>query len=400
MNKLVRAIGVLLGVTLSFGWLSATPALANSATIGLQTLWLEVSVYQDLPGNRDRATFGAFSQGVGADFLPDAPLGVTFSQTGSQVVSEPLKSALASNTCQMKFKIQEIDTFWNRVKREASLGSVDIRFNIETKSSDRGSGTLDFAKIVTSEGVLTPIPIGFVGTSMSMSMRITTELWCQGAVVMNNTASPAVPTLFISNYVSVKAPIVTFNSAPLFENVSGSTYQGVFGESFWSGHSDGTGPKIAFKILSCEGSSVPVLGDIVVGRCQVLASGEVSGKSLTTPLYSFAKPSSTHCIFMLVTISNSWSKAFRSSTQLPFKASAPVVVKKPTLPNSTGATKYASTKYPNCATLNKRFSGGIRKFKTTVNKGSALRITPFTSLTGYTKNAHLDRDKDGIACEK
>ena len=79
----------------------------------------------------------------------------------------------------------------------------------------------------------------------------------------------------------------------------------------------------------------------------------------------------------------------------------PVVKPKPvTVPKSTGSAKYLNTKYKNCSALNKKFSGGIRKTSSTRNKGSALRVTPYTSLAGYNKNKHLDRDKDGIACEK
>jgi hypothetical protein len=79
----------------------------------------------------------------------------------------------------------------------------------------------------------------------------------------------------------------------------------------------------------------------------------------------------------------------------------PVVTPKPvTVPKSTGSAKYLNTKYKNCSALNKKFSGGIRKTSSTRNKGSALRVTPYTSWAGYNKNKHLDRDKDGIACEK
>jgi hypothetical protein len=89
------------------------------------------------------------------------------------------------------------------------------------------------------------------------------------------------------------------------------------------------------------------------------------------------------------------------STPKPPVVIPPVVIPKPpTIPKSTGSAKYLNIKYSNCTSLAKRFSGGIRKTSTTKNKGAALRITPYTSSVGYTKNKHLDRDKDGIACEK
>lgn len=62
--------------------------------------------------------------------------------------------------------------------------------------------------------------------------------------------------------------------------------------------------------------------------------------------------------------------------------------------------KQLKTSYANCRTLNAIFVGGISKSTATVNKGSRNRLAPTVSAIGYKLNAKLDKDKDGIACER
>lgn len=60
----------------------------------------------------------------------------------------------------------------------------------------------------------------------------------------------------------------------------------------------------------------------------------------------------------------------------------------------------AEKSYKNCTLLNKKFPGGIAKTATTKNKGSKTKKTPYVSSKGYNLNKKLDKDKDGIVCEK
>ena len=63
----------------------------------------------------------------------------------------------------------------------------------------------------------------------------------------------------------------------------------------------------------------------------------------------------------------------------------------------------AAKKYANCAALNKTYKHGVaRKGAQDKVKGSTKPVTNFTVNTAvYNANkAKLDRDKDGIACEK
>ena len=65
-------------------------------------------------------------------------------------------------------------------------------------------------------------------------------------------------------------------------------------------------------------------------------------------------------------------------------------------------------KFSSCASMNKVFKGGIAKSKTKKNmktvKGKKVKANskykPKVSAKWYRLNYRLDRDKDGIACER
>ncbi|MFT4213239.1 MAG: excalibur calcium-binding domain-containing protein [Microbacterium sp.] len=60
--------------------------------------------------------------------------------------------------------------------------------------------------------------------------------------------------------------------------------------------------------------------------------------------------------------------------------------------------------YKNCTALHKAYPGGVAKAGVTHNKVSgkkrAFTVKPKTSTALYKANKKLDRDKDGVACEK
>ncbi|MDT4992383.1 MAG: hypothetical protein QOH97_2275 [Actinoplanes sp.] len=61
-----------------------------------------------------------------------------------------------------------------------------------------------------------------------------------------------------------------------------------------------------------------------------------------------------------------------------------------------------ATKYKNCTALQKKYKHGVAK-KGAKDKvsGSTKPVTTFTVNTAvYNANKNLDRDKDGVACEK
>ena len=69
---------------------------------------------------------------------------------------------------------------------------------------------------------------------------------------------------------------------------------------------------------------------------------------------------------------------------------------------STAANGVAITKAPfkNCKEVNAKYPGGIAKSAKSKNKGGATKKSPKVDSKLYLKIDGLDRDKDGIACEK
>lgn len=61
-------------------------------------------------------------------------------------------------------------------------------------------------------------------------------------------------------------------------------------------------------------------------------------------------------------------------------------------------------KFKNCTALSKVYKGGVAKPGVKANKVGGkkkpFKVKPTFSKALYTANSHLDRDKDGIACEK
>lgn len=57
-------------------------------------------------------------------------------------------------------------------------------------------------------------------------------------------------------------------------------------------------------------------------------------------------------------------------------------------------------KYKNCAAMNKIYSGGVAKSNSSVNKGSKLKLRPVVNSKAYELNKGLDKDRDGLACER
>jgi hypothetical protein len=68
----------------------------------------------------------------------------------------------------------------------------------------------------------------------------------------------------------------------------------------------------------------------------------------------------------------------------------------------TTVTAVAAKKYANCTALNKVYKHGVAKKKGVKDKTSGTPVTTYTvNLAVYNFNYRaLDRDKDGIACEK
>ncbi|MED0665079.1 excalibur calcium-binding domain-containing protein [Bacillus badius] len=67
---------------------------------------------------------------------------------------------------------------------------------------------------------------------------------------------------------------------------------------------------------------------------------------------------------------------------------------------SPSSADAAAKAYKNCTELNKTYKGGVAKDAKLQNKGGKTKFAPTVSAELYKANSKLDRDKDGIACEK
>lgn len=73
---------------------------------------------------------------------------------------------------------------------------------------------------------------------------------------------------------------------------------------------------------------------------------------------------------------------------------------------TTADAATAPVRYKNCTALNKAYKYGVRKSSSTKDRytsGGKTRTRTskaYVNAKLYAKNTHLDRDKDGIACEK
>lgn len=70
-------------------------------------------------------------------------------------------------------------------------------------------------------------------------------------------------------------------------------------------------------------------------------------------------------------------------------------------PVATHASAVKVVKYKNCAAMQKVYPHGVGASKKVKDKTSGKRVATFTvNAKVYAANKGLDRDKDGIACEK
>jgi hypothetical protein len=73
-------------------------------------------------------------------------------------------------------------------------------------------------------------------------------------------------------------------------------------------------------------------------------------------------------------------------------------------PVAVAPASAAPVKYANCTALTKVYKNGVAKAGVKYNRVSGvnrpLKYKPYYSTAIYTKNLTLDRDKDGIACER
>jgi hypothetical protein len=82
-------------------------------------------------------------------------------------------------------------------------------------------------------------------------------------------------------------------------------------------------------------------------------------------------------------------------------ASVPQPTTTPTAtPTATAKPAPKPVKYKNCTALNVVYPGGVAKSASSKNKGGKIRLAQVVNSKLYDLNKSLDRDKDGLACER
>ena len=89
-------------------------------------------------------------------------------------------------------------------------------------------------------------------------------------------------------------------------------------------------------------------------------------------------------------------------------AAATTVLAASVIAGGTATAQAAPTVYANCTAVQKVYSGGIAKKSVTKNRVTSAGKVTYRALKGtvkkddalYAANKKLDRDADGIACEK
>lgn len=101
---------------------------------------------------------------------------------------------------------------------------------------------------------------------------------------------------------------------------------------------------------------------------------------------------------LIGTFGASWQASVPAAVPAASSATAPPAV----VEASALAAKVKVKKYKNCKALNKKYKHGVGK--TTAKdkvKGKSKPVKNFKKSNAlYNANKHLDRDRDGVACEK
>ena len=107
------------------------------------------------------------------------------------------------------------------------------------------------------------------------------------------------------------------------------------------------------------------------------------------------------CVNSWMELGQNWSTLgptlrFGGSVKAP--ADAPILASFTQATTTPPAPK--PVKYKNCTELNKVYPGGVAKSASSKNKGGKIRLVQVVNAKLYDLNKSLDRDKDGLACER
>ena len=136
---------------------------------------------------------------------------------------------------------------------------------------------------------------------------------------------------------------------------------------------------------------------LTVPRKMTLGAASIKARAHTDPLtntYGFGSVDSTFNYPNVFTV-------IAASTPEPLITPSPSpTASEPNVLDSTGATTSSPKKFQNCQALWKKYPGGVATKIGSKNKGTKTFKKPTVSPSVYSFNKKLDRDKDGIVCER
>lgn len=148
------------------------------------------------------------------------------------------------------------------------------------------------------------------------------------------------------------------------------------------------------KAKVAYGKKVTLKGSVVYGS----AKKPLKGKKLTVYFNPAGERPKKKVGTVKTTSKGTFSKAFKQKVPgkwtVTWKGSSSV--KKV---SKSVSTKVKPTKYKNCKAVNKDYRGGVAKTAKAARK-ARVDYKPYVFKSLYTKNKKLDRDKDGVVCER
>lgn len=216
------------------------------------------------------------------------------------------------------------------------------------------------------------------------------------------------------HYSELSSPIVANDIATISYTPSSNSIKNYFGVAA-SAFSDSPVlgvPDTIFPTLTLPATSNYQFGQ---GGTIPLVSSEPVGWSVTTDLtlsfqitgdpavlqVSSILPIGTYTVG-LAAEDNAGNRTTRNITVTILAAGAtpsptPIVT---TTPKQTTPGASKAVVYKNCLVLNRKYPGGVAMSFNSKNKGAGMSFIPRVDSVTYKANIKLDKDKDGIACER
>ena len=272
-----------------------------------------------------------------------------------------------------------------------------------------------FEELMTSSNNLNRIYIG-------LDISVTCTLTASNFQVKVNGSNRAVSSVQGCSgiYIYLSSPIVANDSVMLSYIPSSGSITNAFGvpaAAFTDARVVGVPDTIA-PVVTVQSSSTHPFGQ---GGTIALSANEPVYWGITTDLtlsfqisgsqllVSSILPAGTYAVGVVATddagntttrnVTVRITAASATPSPTPSPTPTPTVTATP-VPTPTAPSVTKPVQYKSCATLNKKYLGGIARSYSSRNKGAGMNYIARVDAALYKANIKLDKDKDGIVCER